>query len=78
MAPKLPFSLHVSSQIGFPICGDDYVQYSAPNIIKLEIGTLIEIPLGVSITNCDIHGKLLIELDDKYADLITISKNIFY
>lgn len=77
MAPKLPFSLHVSSQLGFPICGDDYVQYSAPHVIKLEIGNLIEIPLGITMTACDPRGKLIVGLDDKYADSIKLTKNIF-
>jgi hypothetical protein len=77
MVVKLPFLLHVSSQLGFPIHGEDFVQYSAPNVIKLEIGALIEIPLGVSISSCDTHGKIMVELDDKYSDSVQITKNIF-
>lgn len=77
MSGKLPFQLHVKSSVGFPIIGEDFIQYPANRVIKLEVGSVVDIVFGLTISSCDPRGKIVIELVGDYNDKIKISKNEF-
>jgi len=77
MAQQLPFELHVTSALGIPDIGNNYIQYRAPIVIKLEAGTNAIVHTGVTISNCQPHGSIRVSLCDKYRDLIQITQNEF-
>ena len=77
MAQQLPFELHVTSALGIPDIGDNYIQYRAPIVIKLEAGTNAIVHTGVTISHCQPHGSIRVSLCDKYRDLIQITHNEF-
>lgn len=77
MERLMPFKLHVTSTLGIPDIGIDYIQYPASHIIKLEAGNYAVVNTGIIISSCDTAGTILVTLSDKYKDMIQISHNDF-
>jgi hypothetical protein len=73
----MPFKLHVTSALGIPDIGIDYIQYPASHIIKLEAGNYAVVNTGIIISSCDTAGTILVTICDKYKDMIQISHNNF-
>ena len=63
--PKLNFELHVKSAIGIPDVGPDFIQYSAPVIVKLEAGSFNLVNTGVAIAHSKTQGTIQISLLDR-------------
>jgi hypothetical protein len=77
MERLMPFKLHVTSALGIPDIGIDYIQYPASHIIKLEAGNYAVVNTGIIISSCDTAGTILVTICDKYKDMIQISHNNF-
>jgi hypothetical protein len=77
MTQPMPFKLHVTSALGIPDIGTDYIQYPASHIIKLEAGNYAVVNTGIIISSCDTAGTILVTICDKYKDMIQISHNNF-
>ncbi len=77
MSESIPFQLHVESMLGIPDIGDGYIQYAAPNIVKLEIGTYTTVNTGIRISRCQTHGEIHVSLAEPYDSMIEINKNVF-
>ena len=71
------FELHVESVLGIPDIGPDFIQYSAPVIVKLEPGAFNVVSTGVTIAHSKTQGNIHISLVDKYADDIEITSNVY-
>ena len=62
MGSSLPFELHVGSTLGIPTIGKNFLQYSAPVIVKLEVGTNVVVNTGVPNSRGDLKPDMFVDV----------------